>query len=59
MPCRLLNLFPHFIIAVKIEDVGDQVESVLVVLNIGVESGQVESVCEVFFIDLAEVFVAS
>lgn len=31
----------------------------LVVLDLGVEAGEVEAVSEVFFVDLAEVFVAS
>lgn len=56
---RLLNCLPHVIVAVKIEDVGDQVESILVVLNVGIEACQVESVGKVVFVDLAKVLIAS
>ncbi len=58
MSSRLLDLISHVIIAVKIEDVCDEVECVLVVLDIGIESRQVEAVCEVVFVDFAEVLVA-
>ena len=58
MPCRFLNLLAHIIVAVEIEDVGHEVERVLVVLDIGVETREVEAVGEVIFVDLAEVFVA-
>ena len=59
MPSRLLNLITHIIVAVEIEDVSDKIKSVLVVLNVSVKSGQVEPVCEVVFINLAIVLVAS
>ena len=55
----LLDLFSHLVIAVKIEDIGDEVKGVLVVLDIGVEAGQVEAVGEVVFVDFAEVLIAS
>lgn len=56
---RLLDGLAHVIVAVKVEDIGDQVERILIVLNFGVETRQVESVCEVLFVDFAEVFVTS
>jgi hypothetical protein len=59
MPRRLLNLFPHIVVAVEVEDIRDEVEGILVVLDFGIEARQVEAVGEVFFVDLAEVLVAS
>ncbi len=59
MPGRLLDLITHVIITVKVKDVSDKIKSVLVVLNVGIESRQVEPVCEVVFVDFAIVFVAS
>lgn len=59
MPRRLFYLFPHVIVAVKVEDVGDEVKRILVVLHFGVEAGKVEAVGEVFFVYFAEVFVSS
>jgi hypothetical protein len=54
---RLLNLLAHLIVAVKVEDVGDKVEGVLVVLNLGVQPRQIEAIGKVLFVDLAEVLV--
>jgi hypothetical protein len=59
VPRRLLNLLAHLVVAVKVEDIGDEVERVLVVLDFGVEACEVEAVGEVLFVDFAEVFVAS
>ena len=59
MPGRLLNLLPHLIVAVEVKDVGDEVEGILVVLDIGVEPCKIEAVGEVVFVYLAEVFVAA
>ena len=59
MTSRFLDLLAHIIVAVEIEDIRDKIESVLVVLDIGVEAGEVEAVGEVVFVDFAEVFVAT
>ena len=59
MPGRLLDLLSHVVVAVEIKHVGNQIEGILVVLNLGVEAGEVESVGKVFLVDLAEVFIAS
>ena len=55
----LLDVLTHVILAVEIEDVGDQVEGVLVVVDFGVEASEVEAVGEIFFVDFAEVLVAA
>lgn len=59
MPCRLLDLLSHVIITVQIKDVSDEVKSVLIILDICVEPSEIEAVCEIVFVDLAEVFIAS
>jgi hypothetical protein len=59
VPSGLLNRLAHVIFAVEIEDVGDEVEGVLVVVDFGVEAGEVEAVGQVLFVDLAEVLVAA
>lgn len=59
MTCGLLDLLAHVIVAVEVKDISDKVESVLVVLDVGVEAGKVEAVGEVIFIDFAEVFVTA
>ena len=59
MPCRFLDLLSHIIVAVQVKDISDEVESVLIVLHIGIESSKVETVCEVVFVNLAKVFIAS
>jgi hypothetical protein len=53
----LLDLLAHVVFAVEVEDICDKIEGVLVVLNFGVEAGKIEAVGQVFFVDLAEVFV--
>ena len=59
MPGRLLNLVTHIIITVEIKDVSDKIKSVLVVLNVCIESRQVEPVCKVVFINFAIVLITS
>lgn len=39
VPSRLLYCFPHVVIAVEVEDIGDEIESILVVLDLSVETG--------------------
>lgn len=59
MPRRFLNLLAHLVVAVEVEDIGDEVEGILVVLDLGVEASEVEAVGEVLFVDFAEVLVAA
>jgi hypothetical protein len=59
MPCRLLDLFPHIIVAVEVEHVRYEIECILIVLNFGIQAREVEAIGEVFFVNLAEVFVSS
>ena len=56
---RLLDGLAHVIVAVEVEYICDEVERVLVVLNFGVQTSQVEAVGEVVFVDFAKVFIAS
>ena len=58
MPCGLFYLFPHVIVAVEVEDICDEVEGILVVLDLGVESREIEAVGEVFLVYFAEVLIA-
>lgn len=55
----LLDGLAHLVVAVEVEDIGDEVERVLVVLNLGVQTSQVEAIGQVLFVNFAEVFVAS
>jgi hypothetical protein len=56
---RFLDGFAHFILAVEVEDIVDKIEGVLVVVNFGVQAGEVEAVGQVFFVDLTKVLVAA
>lgn len=58
VPGRLLNGLAHLIVALEIEDIGDEVQCVLIVLNFGVETRQVEPIGKVVLVDFAEVLVA-
>ena len=56
---RFLDLLTHFIIAVEVKDIVDEIQRVLVVLHVGVDSRQIEAVGQVFFVDLTKVLVAA
>jgi hypothetical protein len=45
MTGRLLNRFAHVVFTVEVKDVCDEVESILIILNFGVETGKVKTVC--------------
>jgi hypothetical protein len=51
-------LLPQIIVGIKVENVGHQVQSILVVGNLSVQAREVESVCQVILIDFAEVFIS-
>ena len=55
----LLDGLAHVVFAVEVEDIGNEVEGVLIVVDFGVQAGEVEAVGEVLFVDFAEVFVAA
>jgi hypothetical protein len=59
MTSGLFNLFAKVVVGVQIEDVRDQVHSVLVILHLGVETGKIETVQEVLLINLAKVLIAT
>lgn len=55
----LLNLLPHVVVDFHVEDVGYEVEGILVVLHFCVQSSQVEAIREIVLVDFAEVFIAA
>ena len=55
----LLYLLPHVVVAVEVEDVGNEIKGILIVLDFGVQPRQVEAIGEVLFVDFAEVLVAA
>jgi len=59
VPGGLFYRLSHIIVAVEIEDVGDEIERILVVLDFRVKASQVKSIRQVILVDLAEVLVAS
>lgn len=59
MPRTLLNGLPHIIIAVQVEDIGHEIQRILIVLDLGVESREIKSIGEVVFVNFAEVLVTA
>ena len=59
MPGRLLYCLAHVVLAVQVEDIRHKVKGILIVLDFGIETGQIETVCQVFLIDFAEVFIST
>lgn len=55
---RLFDNIAHLLVQVLIKIVGDQVQSLRVVLDLRVQSSQVEAVQDVLLVDLAKVFIA-
>ena len=58
MSCRLFYLRPHFIIAIDVEYVGNEIKRMIVVLDFLIEACEVESIGEIVFVNLTKVFVA-
>lgn len=54
-----LNLLAKVIVGIKVKHVGDQIKRVLIVLDLGVETGQVESIGEIFLVNFAKVLIAT
>ena len=59
MASRLLNLLPHLVVTVEIEDICDEVKSVLVILDVGVEPREVEAVGKVVLVNFTKVLIAT
>jgi hypothetical protein len=59
MTCALLNLISHIVVDLHVEDIGHEVQRILVVLHICIEAGEVEAVGEVVLVDFAEVFISA
>lgn len=55
---RLLYSLPHIVVTVEIEDIGDQIKSILVVLDFRVQARQVETICQIVLVDFTEVLIA-
>ena len=59
MSGRLFDCLAHFVIAVEIEDIRNQIKGILIILNLSVETSKVETIREVLLVDLAEVLIAT
>jgi hypothetical protein len=59
MPRGLLNLFPLIIVAIQIKNVRHQIKRILVVLDLCIQTRQVEPIGQIVFVDFAKVLVAS
>lgn len=57
MAGRFLNLFPQIIIGVEVKHIRHEVQSILVVGDFGVQTGEVEPVRQVILVDFTEVLV--
>jgi hypothetical protein len=59
MTGRFLDLLPQIIIGVEVEDIGHEIERILIVRDLGVQTSQVEAIRQVIFVDLAEILISS
>lgn len=58
MSCSPFDLDSHIIIDLHVEDICYEVQGILVVLYLRIETSEVEAVSEIIFVDLAEIFIA-
>lgn len=56
---RFLNLLAQVIIRIEIENIRHEIERILIVGHLGVQAGQVEAIGQVFFVNLAEILIAT
>lgn len=59
MPGAPLYLFPHVVVYFHVEDIGDQIQSILVVLYFCVEACEVKTIRQVVLVDFAKVLIAT
>ena len=59
MPGTLLDLLAHILVDFHVEDIGHEIQSILVVLHFRIEACEVEAVREVVLVNFAEVFIAA
>jgi hypothetical protein len=59
MTGRLFDLLPQIIIGVEVEDIGHEIERILIVRDLGVQTSQVEAIRQVILVDLAEILISS
>ena len=59
MSCALLDLLAHLVVDFHVEDIGHEIQSILVVLDLAIETREVKAICKIVLVDLAEVFVAA
>jgi hypothetical protein len=59
MTGRLFDLLPQIIIGVEVEDIGHEIERILIVRDLGVQASQVEAIRQVILVDLAEILISS
>ena len=59
MPCRLLDLVSHLIVTVKVEDICNHVQRILVILNIRIQAGKIEAICKVVLVYLTEILITA
>lgn len=57
MASGLFDLLPHVVITVEVENVGDEVERILIILDLGVKPSEIEAIGQILLIDVAEVLI--
>ena len=58
VPRTLLNLLAHIIIDLHVEDIGHEIQRILIVLHFRIEARKIEPISQIILVDLAEVLVA-
>lgn len=56
---RFLDLLAKVVIRIEVKNVGHEVQRILIVRDLGVEAGKVETIGQVFLVDFAKVLVSA
>lgn len=56
---RFLDLLTKVVVRIEVENVGHEVQCILIVRDLGVKAGKVETIGQVFLVDFAKVLVSA
>ena len=59
MSGRLFDVITHIIVTIQVEDIRYKVKGILIMLDFSVESGQIEPICQILLVDIAEILVSA
>ncbi len=56
---RFLDLFTKVVVRIEVKNIGHEVQGILIVSDLGVKAGKVETISQIFLVDFAKVLVSA